>query len=427
MCLIGDLTGIHWRPEQRAYCRFDGRGDLESVVSVTAHSDKIGDVLCVSFAWAPLEEYLAATNSSLVRRFDFTLLRRDSFGSWPEGPETVICENEQLFYRQKIVPGVAAYTTGVQLITPRRPNRIIFDDMRGGRKDKKYVEFIAHDWRNKRLAKISTDPKATSNYFEAHGNSLPFELSPAFFRPDVILKYKTDKDKYTVGERDIMCRAAWSLEAFDVNEAGQVFAYICYLRRLPYTEQLHWQSYNEAPKAGISERAIINDFKGEFTTFKDPLGEVLSIVKSWQDRSVSWWTLRNDQLIERVSTPLTTSRDEWAEAFMDLAKLVVEGFVIKTVRARLEELGIEYEKKDQSILLLERLINERAESTEKQQLTGLRTVQLLRTKAKGHASGREVETLAQEVLAQHESFAKHFKHICAALVLELQTIAGVLA
>ena len=421
------ITGIHWRPEQRAYCRFDERGDLEPVVSVTARSDNVKDVLCVSFTWAPLEEYLAATNSSLVRRFDFTLLRRDSFGMWPEGLETVIRESEQLFYRQKIVPGVAAYTTGVQLITRRRPNRDIFDDMRGGRKDKKYVEFIAHDWRNKQMAKISTDPKATTNYFEAHSNSLPFELSPAFFRPDVILKYKTDKDKFTVGERDITCRAAWHLEAFDVNEAGQVFAYICYLRRLPYAEQLHWKSYNEAPKAGISERAIINDFKGEFTTFKHPLGEVLSIVKSWQDRCVRWWTLRDDRLLERVSTPLTTSRDEWAEAFMDLAKMVVEGFVITAIRARLAKSGIAYEKKEQSIALLERLINEGAESTEKQQLTGLRTVQLIRTKAKGHASGREAEALVQEVLSQHESFTKHFKYICSALTLELQTIAGALA
>jgi len=70
----------------------------------------------------------------------------------------------------------------------------------------------------------------------------------AFFRPEVILKYKTDKDKYTVGERDITCRAAWHLQAFDVNEAGQVFAYICYLRNLPYAEQVHWHSYNEAPR-----------------------------------------------------------------------------------------------------------------------------------------------------------------------------------
>lgn len=421
------VTGIHWRPEQRAYCRFDENGDLQDIVSVTGRSDTVKDVLCVSFAYAPLEKYLAATNSTLVRRFDFTLLRRNNFTMWPEGPETVIRESDRFFYRQKVDPGVAAYTTGVQIIAPRRPYRAIFDDLRNGHKDRKYVDLIAHDWRNKRVAKISTDPKATTNYFEAHGNSLPFELSPAFFRPDVILKYKTDKDKYTVGERDITCRAAWHLQAFDVNEAGQVFAYICYLRNLPYAEQLHWQSYNEAPKAGISERAITNDFKGEFTTFKDPLREVLSIVISWQDTSIPWWTLREDRLLERVSTPLTTSRDEWAEAFMDLAKLVVEGFVITAIRARLEKSGIAYDQKEQSIALLERLINEGAESTEKQPLTGLRTVQLIRSKAKGHASGREVETLVQEVLAEHESFTKHFKHVCATLALELQTIAGAFA
>lgn len=421
------VTGVHWRPEQRAYCRFDENGDLAQVVSVTARSDNLKDVLCVSFAWAPLEEYLAATNSTLIRRFDFTLLHRNSFTMWPKGPETVIRESDRLFYRQKVDPGVAAYTTGVQLISPRRPYRAIFDGLRGGHKDRKYVELIAHDWRNKRVEKISTDPKATTNYFEAHGNTLPFELSPAFFRPDVILKYKTDKEKYTVSERDITCRAAWHLEAFDVNEAGQVFAYICYLRNLPYTEQLHWQSYNEAPKADISERAKTNDFKGEFTTFVDPLREVLSIVSSWQDVSAPWWTLRENRLLERVSTPLTTSHDEWAEAFMDLAKLVVEGFVITAIRARLEKLGIAYERKEQSIALLERLTNQEAESTEKQLLTGLRTVQFIRTKAKGHASGREVETLVQEVLAEHESFTKHFKHVCAMLVLELQTIAEAFA
>ncbi len=418
------VTGIHWRPEQRAYCRFDKNGDLEQVVSVTARSDNVKDVLCISFAWASLEEYLAATNSTLVRRFDFTLLHRSNFTKWPEGPETVIRESDRLFYRQKVDPGVAAYTTGVQLIQPRRPYPAIFDGLRSGHKGRKYVEYIAHDWRNKRVAKISTDPKATTNYFEANDNTLPFELSPAFFRPEVILKYKTDKEKYTVGDRDIRCRAAWRLEAFDVNEAGQVFAYICYLRNIPYTEQLHWQSYNEVPKAGISERAITNDFKGEFTTFKDPLREVLSIVRSWQETSVPWWVLRADLLLERVSTPLTTSRDEWAEAFMDLAKLVVEGFVVTAIREKLDKSGISYKKNEQSIALLERLINEGADSTERQSLTGLRTVQLIRTKAKGHASGREVETLVQEVLAQHESFTTHFKHACATLALEMQTIAG---
>lgn len=421
------VTGIHWRPEHRAYCRFDESGDLEQVVSITARMVNMEDVSCVSFTWVPLEEYLAATNSSLIRRFDFTLLRRGNFTKWPEGPETVIRESDRFFYRQKVNPGMAAYTTGIQIITPRRPKRAIFDDMRYGHKNNKYVEFIAHDWRNNRITKISTDPKATTNYFEAQDNLLPFELSPAFFKPEVILKYKADKEKYTVGERDITCRAAWHLKGFDINEAGQVFAYICYLRNLPYAEQLHWQSHNEKPKAPLSERALTNDFKGNFTTFKDPLQEVLSILRSWQDAGASWWTLRDKRLLERVSTPLTTSRDEWAEAFMDLAKLVVEGFVVAVIRLRLDKLGVAYEQKEQSIALLERLTNKGAESAEKQPLTGLRTIQFIRTKAKGHASGQEVETLVRELLAEHESFTNHFKHVCACVAVELRSIAGAFA
>jgi hypothetical protein len=77
-----------------------------------------------------------------------------------------------------------------------------------GQRGRRYVEFIAQDWRNNRLARISTDPAATTNYFEAAKNSLPFEVSPAFFRPDVLLKYKADCDKYTIESRQIHCRAA---------------------------------------------------------------------------------------------------------------------------------------------------------------------------------------------------------------------------
>jgi hypothetical protein len=266
------LTGIHWRPEQRAYCRFDNHGDIEHVVSITARESERG-VTLVSFRREALENYLAASDSALIRMFDFTLLRRHGFTGWHEGAEDLFDEGDDLFYRQKIVAGHAAYTRGVQTIRPTRSQAEIFSSMTNrwsGSKDQQYVEFLAHDWRNKRLAKISTDPATTTNYFDAQDNSLPFELSPAFFRPEVLLKYKGDRDKYTVGPRDIDCRAAWTLRGYDVNEAGQVHAYICDLRNLPYSEQLHWASYNEAPKASISERAFRQDFKGEFTSQTDP-------------------------------------------------------------------------------------------------------------------------------------------------------------
>ncbi|MGH2397971.1 MAG: hypothetical protein ACRDFW_13560, partial [bacterium] len=264
------LTGIHWRPEKRAYCRFNEHGDLEPVVSVTSREDKPSNMALASFKWEPLEEYLAASNASLVRMFDFTLLRRSGFSGWSDGPTQEITESPDFFYRRKVMPGYAAYTRGVQIIRPHRSPQAIFmgiTDGWFGKKNKQHAEFIAYDWRNQCVTKISTDPAATTNYFQAEGNALPFELSPAFFRPEVLLKYKADRDKYTVGERDVSCRAAWHLEAIDVNEAGQLHAYICYLRRLPYEEQLHWLSFNEPPKASISERAVINDFQGEFVSF----------------------------------------------------------------------------------------------------------------------------------------------------------------
>lgn len=418
------LTGIHWRPESRAYCRFNEHGDLGPVVSVTSREDKGRNVALVSFKWGPLEEYLAASNASLVRMFDFTLLRRSGFSGWSDGPTQEINESPDFFYRRRVMPGYAAYTRGVQILRIRRSPQAIFmgiTDGWFGQQNKQHAEFIAYDWRNKRVTSISTDPAATTNYFQAAGNALPFELSPAFFRPEVLLKYKADRDKYTVGERDVSCRAAWHLQAIDVNEAGQVHAYICYLRHLPYTEQLHWLSFNEPPKAGISERAVINDFQGEWVNSIQPLRKVLSIVQRWRAAHVVWWTLRDEKLLERVNTPLTASRGEWAEAYMDLAKLVVEGFETKAIRTQLNAVQVPYDKEDRTIVLLEKLLKA-GTGAELQKLDGLRTVQLLRSKAKGHAGGSEAHQLAQAALMEHETFANHFQHVCAHVADDLEAI-----
>ena len=109
---------------------------------------------------------------------------------------------------------------------------------------------IAHDWKNKVVKEISSAPGATANYFTQ--SDLPFELSPAFFRPEVLSKYKADSEKYQLHERTISCRGTWSLQSYDINEAGQVHTYLVYLRHLPYEEQLHWKAHNEAPKGTIS-------------------------------------------------------------------------------------------------------------------------------------------------------------------------------
>ncbi|WP_424947730.1 hypothetical protein [Candidatus Spongiihabitans sp.] len=420
------ITEIHWRPEHRAYVRFDHHGDLEHIVSVTQRQDESApDVTLVSFKWKPLEEYLAATDSSLVRMFDFTLLRRSSFSGWPNGDEDIIKENDHFFYRQKIASGHAAYTCGAQIIPLRRPKEDIFSEIKEGRFSdhrKQYAVFIICDWRNKKITKVSTNPRETTNYFEARNNTLPFELSPAFFRPEVISKYKQDRDKYTITERSIRCRAAWTLNGFDINDAGQVHAYICDLRNLPYSEQQYWASFNEKPQSGISKRALINDFKGEFTDFTNPLQQVLQFVRRWNEKNVSWWTLREDTLFEQINIPVTSSRDEWSGAFMDLSKLIIEGFEVTTIRAKLDEAHLLYDKNDRSIALLEKLTDKGRSKEEQRQLMGLRTIQRIRSKVKGHSGGSEAKELEKNALLEHETFRKHFMYVCGLVIDELEVI-----
>ena len=338
------LEDLHWRPEQRSYCRFDCHGDLEHVVSVTLDfEDKVS---LVSFKREPLEVYLAASNQLLVRVFDFTLLDHSSFTSWGDGPGQMIVESDDFFYRQK-VHGQAAYTRGVQIIRPSRSKEEILSTKRDSWSEdnkKEYAEFIAYDWRHGQTSKISAAPDATTSYMAADTNDLPFDLSPAFFKSEILLKYKGDRDKYQVTDRDIYCRAAWHLRDFDVNEAGQVHAYICDIRRLPYSEQLHWLSFNEEPKAPISRRAIENDFQGRFSSFTDPLNEVLFKVRKWNDAASSWWCPRDEQTMARICVPHTSSRDEWAEAFLDLTKLVHEGFFVKPLRKKLDERHVPFER-----------------------------------------------------------------------------------
>lgn len=418
------LSAIHWRPEQLSYCHFGEDGDLEHAVSFTLRKNS-SNVDLVSFQRSQLEHFLAATNSALVRMFDFTLrVNEDSFDGWPDTPEVLLERSDDLFAMQKVDPGKAAYTRGVQIIRPARPVPDIMREIKSGRKEKRHVEFMAWDRRHGQLSCISTDPSATTNYFEAEMNDLPFEVSPAFFQPDVLVKYKNDRDKYTVLEehRSILCRGGWGLRSYDINEAGQISAYIVDLRSLPYREQLYWKSFNVEPKSGISQRAFDQDIKGEWIDVTTPLEDTLAVIRAWAHKEVAWWKLRSEGLLERVNTPYANGRDEWAGAFLALAKLVIEGFEVGTIRKSLRRSGLSFSDDDKSLALLEKLLIGAGAPSMGARLEGLREVQRVRTLVASHASGDAATELERGALKKHGGYTQHFESVCTSVVNELRLI-----
>jgi len=124
--------------------------------------------------------------------------------------------------------------------------------------------------------------------------------------------------------------------------------------------------------------------------------------------------------MSRVTVPLTDSRDEWSQSFLDLSQLIVEGFEIDFIRARLDAAKITYEKQFGTMVLLERLLSKLGQPPAR--LEGLRTLQNLRNKTKGHVGGSDADDLAQQAQMEHGSFTAHFQHVCGMVTGDLETV-----
>ena len=419
------LSECHWRPERGAYCRFDENGDFDPIVSVSVQD---AGVTLVSFSREDLEEYLAASDSIPVWLFDFTLTRPGRFDGWPDfAPPEVSDSDPELVFKQRIFPGFGSWARGYQFVHVS-PSDEVWARQRerwfGGGAEKG-VEFWADDWRNGTITKISTRPGATANYFNAEGTTLPFELSPAFFRAEVLNKYTADPDKYTVDNRGIHCRGAWTLRAYGVNDAGQVSAYICYLRNLPYQEQLYWQSFNEKPKAGLPDDVVRPDFYGQWPSSDPPLSRVEYVLRGWNQEGPNWWKVRNQRVLDALRVPRGDSSQEWASAFQALTTAVVEGFLVRPIRQLLADRGVEVRNEDRSITLLEKAIAA-ADTTGTQdgsiRLEGLREAQRIRSKVAAHARGSVAETLKRDALRDYGAFAGHFEAVCDRIANELAAV-----
>ncbi len=448
------LSDAHWWPEQNAYCRIDDYGDLESVVSITCDESEEHIVLA-SFKRGPLEQYLAVTNSVLVRLFTFELyddatIEAISNGRLTSEQESQDFFSDDIFYRQKVLPSHIGKTIGVQIVSLSRSREELIDSLFGRKEDgNEHIEFVGWDFRNDPNVKmisefpgelvatdlsdypgtsipitmISTDPNETTHYYAAKGNQLPFDTSPMFFRPEVLLKYNGDHDKYAVESGQVTCRADWSI-SYDFNKAGQVHTNVRRLKRLPYNEQLYWKSFNESPKAEMSERAFHHWFKAEKFPGSEPLADVVRVLSRWHEEDVAWWKIRNDSLMSRDISPRTSSREEWARSFMDFANLVTAGFRTKAIRNRLRQTKVDFPDEDQSLALLERLRAGQENSDEPSSLKGLREVQAIRNKVAAHIGGSEAESLSRNALEIHGSYAKHFNHVCRTVAMELKIIEG---
>lgn len=423
------LSDLHYLAENSAYCRLDRHGDVEEIIRVVElpAGDQIFGGTVVTVKRDVLDRYMTLTDSTIVRTFDFTRVRLSQFGGWQHDHDDVVTNLGDLFFRKHVEPGHASYMRGCQIVYSQVSKESIVDEFHpGSRRNAQYASFIAQDWRHNEIREISCAPGATANYFVK--SDLPFEHSPVFFRPEVLSKYKADSEKYRMDGRTISCRGTWSLQSFDINEAGQVHTYLVYLRHLPYEEQLHWKAHNEAPKAPISQRAYLHDFEGSWTQIYDPLESIKEQVRKLQEKRVPWWTLRTEDTVNRSHYPVTASFDEWADEILHLQQLIVEPFEKTWFKDELVQLGKRPNPQFGSLVLTEEYLAASGVDADeaKRIVAPLRTLHDLRSKLKGHSIGKTSLTqIKQQTLAEHGSYKDHFRTLCESCDQSLRKITEI--
>ncbi len=425
--------GVYWRQSQSAYCRIDHRGDWSEIVSVARPIDSSGSKL-VTCRREDLDLHLVAMGAVLVRSFQFVMSKpTDPLEiRYHEHVERAVKTQDGFHYIEQISEGEFGAIGGTQVISPKLSSNEIEQLVKEGRiippDEALPTEFVVWDWRNQEISTVSTDSSTTTNYFEAASNNLPYETSPAAFRPDVLLKYKADSEKYSVREGWINCRGAWSLKSYSINDAGQVMVYICDLRHLPQEELLHWKSFNEKPKAGLSKRTIQADFMAKLPEEMTSREVLVDVLQRWAGRDLKWWKWRPAESPEsRVVVPRSNSRDEWQSALGRLSNDVIEGFGDKAVRRILKRHEQDVDKQMRSIALLERILRANGELEDDHKLVALRELKAARNLGPVHAGQSDANDFVSTVLEVYGTFAAHFENLCEKLAGKLTLIEEALA
>jgi hypothetical protein len=419
------VLGLHHLPERKAWCRLDDDGDIEEVIKIYNLPEPL-DGRVVSMSKRQLAIYAGVTDQMLARMIDITRYRSGGFGGWNHDIPRVCLANGTLRGQRCVQPGTGSYFRGVQLADIGESKATILkstfsfhDD-----EDKQYETFIALDWRNKQIGELSCDPKKLANYFVPMEG--PFQTTPAFFKPEVLSKYKADPDKYTIDDHSISCRGTWYLQSWDVNDAGQVFTYLCYLGNLPHKEQLHWKQFNETPKAGLPDGTIKTDFLGVWDDSYDPLRSLVSRCRKLSSDRRSWWKVRDETLFTRTHYPHSDGRAEWANELMNLDQLLIESLEERKIRAIAKAKKATTDDRMRALKLIEAsLVADGFETDHAREIMGpFHAVHNLRSELKGHASdgtakAREVE--ARKV--SDGSLVNHFKSLCQGCDESLELIA----
>ncbi|GAB6139067.1 hypothetical protein [Halanaerobaculum tunisiense] len=204
--------------------------------------------------------------------------------------------------------------------------------------EKSYERFIIDYDENGEPLEYICNPDKLSNYFGANKGA-PHYLTPVFFKRDVLAKYYSDPEKYSVEDNSLRCKGLWILR-IDNNHEKYIIVFLGDLGRdLPYKEQQYWKSFNIPPEGEISEVNFKRSFLGEFA---DPKKDDLvfkqtfkKVNNKWKEK-FGWYLFKplakdDEHNLKVVRIPVTSSQHEFDQQALSLSKVLIDSLNEKKI------------------------------------------------------------------------------------------------
>lgn len=384
---------IYQGKNKQELSKFDDAGHPEPVVKIAPDR--------VQIRTRELRQFLAVKEMDLALFFDISRYAEIELKDFPVAEADIEFKDGQACYHFGVRDcnshdpfRTHAFCMGKKLIPP-------FPKQQSGlwpfeKKSEVYPTFIIGTDGGGSTVEFTCNHGQLANNFGANADAAHY-LTPVHFRPEVLGKYYSQPDRYSVEDGYLRAAGLWGLK-MDNDHSDRVIVFLGDLGRdLPAAERTYWRSFNVPPQGGLSKTAYTRKIRGWFASpsrpdlvFKSKLGR---FNKSWQQQF--GWPLFVDLApadahhLIALRIPLSNDQAEFDGQVQSLTIVLIDSLN----EAQLAN-GLTLEPGVKGITKLKAFLEARGVAEASALVTFLRNLQALRSASVAHRKGSEYEKIA---------------------------------
>ena len=398
------------------YIKIDEAGNEKTVAIVKPNE--------VQIRLKEIRQFLAVKEMYLSMLFEFNEYSRYSLEELGLGDVEREFKSEGLMYWRHDYCGETRYKgfrsdsrlRGRRLIKPLPKSKSGFRDFT---EEPKYVEFIVDVDENGDEVYYACDPGRLKKV-SGENPDAPWDITPVHFRKQVLDKYYSEPNKYTIRDSRVSC-GLWGMK-IDNHDPDKV----CVMLRdlgisLPYTEQLHWRANNIPPEGGMSKTFFERNVEGKWVSSDQPdilFKQSYEQLQKACDEYLDWRLLKplgsgDEYRFRRLRVPVNDEQCHFDDLVQDLQTILIESINVKGLKKLLPEAKKADLKNKGSIKILREVFNFRSVGDADHRVSFLQKLQALRSEGSGHRKGRGYQKIANyfevDSFGQREAFAEILK------------------